>query len=61
MENIKSAILKGTEQSQESIVGVNTSELLVTRPKHSGRFYSDALDDSQINGIIRSIKPFIKS
>lgn len=59
MENIKSAILKGTEQSQESIVGVNTSELLVTRPKHSGRFYSDALDDSQINGIIRSINPHL--
>lgn len=59
MENNKSAILKGTEQSQESIVGVDTSELLVTKPKLSGRFYSDALDDSQINGIIRSINPHL--
>ena len=59
MENNKSTILKGSEQSQESIVGVNTSELLVTKPKLSGRYYSDALDDSQINGIIRSINPHL--
>lgn len=59
MENNKSAILKGSEQSQESIVGVNTSELLVTKPNLVGRFYSDALDDSQINGIIRSISPHL--
>lgn len=49
----------GSEQSQESIVGVNTSELLAPRQKLSGRFYSDALDDSQINGIIRSINPHL--
>lgn len=59
MENNKSAILKGSEQSQESIVGVNTSELLVTKPNLAGRFYSDALDDSKINGIIRSINPHL--
>ena len=59
MENNKSAILKGSEQSQESIVGVNTSELLATKPNLGGRFYSDALDDSQINGIIRSINPHL--
>ena len=59
MENNKSAILKGNEQSQESIVGVNTSELLATKTKLGGRFYSDALDDSQINGIIRSINPHL--
>ena len=59
MENNKSAILKGNEQSQESIVGVNTSELLATEPNLAGRFYSDALDDSQINGIIRSINPHL--
>lgn len=59
MENNKSAILKGSEQSQESIVGVNTNELLVTKPEYSGRFYSDALDDSQINGIISSINPHL--
>lgn len=59
MENNKSAILKGTEQSQESIVGVDTGELLVTNPKSSGRFYSDALDSSQINGIIHSINPHL--
>lgn len=59
MENNKSAILKGSEQSQESLVGVNTSELLETKPKLSGRYYSDALDDSQINGIIRSINPHL--
>jgi hypothetical protein len=59
MENNKSAILKGNEQSQESIVGVNTSELLATKPNLGGRFYSDALDDSQINDIIRSVNPHL--
>lgn len=59
MENNKSAILKGVEQSQGSIVGVDTSELLVPKSKLSGRFYSDALEDSQINGIIRSINPHL--
>lgn len=59
MENNKSAILKGNEQSQESIVGVNTSELLATKPNLGGRFYSDALDDSQINDIICSVNPHL--
>ena len=33
--------------------------MLETKPKFSGRYYSDALDDSQINGIIRSINPHL--
>lgn len=59
MENNKSTILKGSELSKEPLVGVDTSELLVTKPKLSGRYYSDALDDSQINGIIRSVNPHL--